>query len=75
MKLQKKPSCETGTSIYHAVEVLKNGALSMIEYPYHDSDCDTAPTPDVTTTSGSTDGLAQHGTITVGAYSVVIYSQ
>ncbi len=39
------------------------------------SDLGNTPTPDITTTSGSTDGLAQHGTITVGAYSVVVYSQ
>jgi hypothetical protein len=50
-QISNKPACQGGSSIYSAVEVLKKGALSLLEYPYHDSDCDAAPSPQVTETA------------------------
>jgi len=39
------------SSVVSVVEVMKKGALSMIEYPYHDSDCDPAHGPEVGATA------------------------
>jgi hypothetical protein len=39
-QLQKKSGCEAGSSVPSAVEVLKKGALSLANQPYHASDCD-----------------------------------
>jgi hypothetical protein len=50
-QLQNKPACKGGSSTDFVVEVLKKGALSLLEYPYHDSDCDAAPKPEVIATA------------------------
>lgn len=46
-QLQHQAACKPGSSSYSVVEVLKKGALSLLEYPYHASDCDPAPAPEV----------------------------
>jgi len=50
-QIQKKSACSGGTNLHVAVEVLKKGALSLADYPYHAADCDTAPAPDVIATA------------------------
>jgi hypothetical protein len=39
----KKPSCGGGSTFASAVEVLKQGAPSLADYPYHSSDCGAPP--------------------------------
>jgi hypothetical protein len=52
-QLQNKKHCEPGSNLYALVEVLKKGALSLLDYPYHDSDCDDPPAPE--TANGAVD--------------------
>src|SRR3981081_3244140 len=48
---QKRAACEGGSSLSAVVDVLKKGALSLADYPYRDSDCDTAPAAGVVGTA------------------------
>jgi hypothetical protein len=50
-QIQKKAACQGGSSLDALVEVLKSGALSLAEYPYHASDCDTAAPPNIVATA------------------------
>jgi hypothetical protein len=42
-QLQNKPVCKQGSSAAAVVAVLKQGALSLADYPYHGDDCDQPP--------------------------------
>jgi hypothetical protein len=50
-QLSKSAACQGGSSLSSVVDVLKKGALSLADYPYHDSDCDTAPAASVVATA------------------------
>jgi hypothetical protein len=46
-QIRNQPACHGGSSLAAAVDVLKKGALSLADYPYHADDCDTAPAASV----------------------------
>src|SRR5208337_2694340 len=50
-RTQNHTGCQSGGNLFYAVEVLRKGALSLLEYPYHESDCDPPPGPQVVETA------------------------
>jgi hypothetical protein len=46
-QIQDKPTCQPSTSVYAVAEVLKKGSLSLKDYPYRESECDTPPSSQV----------------------------
>jgi Papain family cysteine protease/Domain of unknown function (DUF4384) len=46
-QLANAKKCDGGSSFDSNVKVLQKGALSLANYPYHDSDCDGAPAPQI----------------------------
>ena len=46
-QLANAKKCDNGSSFDFNVKVLQKGALSLANYPYHASDCDGAPAPQV----------------------------
>jgi hypothetical protein len=46
-QLGNAKKCDGGSTFDLNVKVLQKGALSLASYPYHDSDCDAAPAPQI----------------------------
>ncbi len=46
-QLANAKKCDNGSKFEFNVKVLQKGALSLADYPYHASDCDGAPAPQI----------------------------
>lgn len=50
-QINNQPVCHSGSSLLATVEVLKHGALSLAQYPYHSDDCEAPPSAEVVRTA------------------------
>src|SRR5262249_47058432 len=50
-QLNNLPVCHRGSPLKAAIDVLKDGALSLVQHPYQADDCEAPPAPEVVQTA------------------------